>query len=74
MLDRVPNSRKIDQLAISCMSLTGINATRNTFFSNIKQLMPGETIVYDCTNKRIKSSERIYITPRSNSSFNPAGV
>jgi asparagine synthase (glutamine-hydrolysing) len=33
MLDRVPNSRKIDQLAISCMSLTGINATRNTFFS-----------------------------------------
>ena len=72
MLDRVPNSRKIDQLAISCMSLTGINATRNTFFSNIKQLMPGETIVYDCTNKRIKSSKRIYITPRSNSSFDPA--
>ena len=72
MLDRVPNSRNIDQLAISCMSLTGINATRNTFFSNIKQLMPGETIVYDCTNKRIKLSERIYITPRSNSSFDPA--
>jgi asparagine synthase (glutamine-hydrolysing) len=72
MLDRVPNSRKIDQLAISCMSLTGINATRNTFFTNVKQLMPGETIVYDCANKRTKSSERIYITPRSNSSFNPA--
>ena len=72
MLDRVPNSRKIDQLAISCMSLTGINATRNTFFSNIKQLMPGETITYDCANKRIKSSERIFITPRSNSSFDPA--
>jgi len=53
------------------MSLTGINATRNTFFSNIKQLMPGETITYDCTNKRIKSSERIYITPRSNGSFDP---
>jgi len=72
MLDRVPNSRKIDQLAISCMSLTGINATRNTFFSNIKQLMPGETITYDCSNKRIKSSQRIYITPRSNRSFDPA--
>ena len=72
MLDRVPNSRKIDQLALSCMSLTGINATRNTFFSNIKQLMPGETITYDCSNKRIKSSERIYITARSNSSFDPA--
>jgi asparagine synthase (glutamine-hydrolysing) len=72
MLDLVPNSRKIDQLAISCMSLTGINATRNTFFSNIKQLMPGETITYDCANKRIKLSERIFITPRSNSSFDPA--
>ena len=72
MLDRVPNSRKIDQLAISCMSLTGINATRNTFFSNVKQLMPGETIVYNCANKKIISSERIYITPRSNSSFDPA--
>jgi len=71
MLDRVPNSRKIDQLAISCMSLTGINATRNTFFSNIKQLMPGETIVYDCLNKKIKSSNRIYIIPRANQSFNP---
>jgi len=54
------------------MSLTGINATRNTFFSNIKQLMPGETIVYDCANKRIKLSQRIYITPRSNRSFDPA--
>ena len=72
MLDRVPNSRKIDQLAITCMSLTGINVTKNTFFSNIKQLMPGETIIYDCSNKRIKSSDRIYITPRANSSFDPA--
>ncbi len=72
MLDRVPNSRKIDQLAISCMSLAGINATRNTFFSNIKQLMPGETIVYDCVNKRIKTASRIYIKPNSNNTFDTA--
>jgi len=72
MLDRVPNSRKIDQLAISCMSLTGINATRNTFFTNIKQLMPGETIVYDCANQRIKTSARIYVKPNANKSFDPA--
>ena len=71
MLDRVPNSRKIDQLAISCMSLTGINATRNTFFTNIKQLMPGETIVYDCANMMIKTSSRIYIKPNANKSFDP---
>ena len=72
MLDRVPNSRKIDQLAISCMSLTGINATRNTFFTNIKQVMPGETIVYDCVNMMIKTSSRIYIKPNANKSFDPA--
>ena len=71
MLDRVPNSRKIDQLAISCMSLTGINATRNTFFTNIKQLLPGETITYDCINKRIKTASRIYIKPNANKSFDP---
>lgn len=72
MLDRVPNSRKIDKLAISCMSLTGINATRNTFFSNIKQLMPGETMIYDCVRKNIKSSKRIYIIPNANKTFDPA--
>ena len=69
MLDVVPNCRKIDPLAIACMSLTGINATRNTFFSNIKKIMAGETIVYDLNNKRIKNRKRITIVPTSSSNF-----
>ena len=69
MLDIVPNSRKVDPMAMACMSLTGINATRNTFFTNIKKLMSGETIVYDLNNKRIKHKKRNIITPTSSNTF-----
>lgn len=69
MLDIVPNSRKVDPMAMACMSLTGINATRNTFFTNIKKLMSGETIVYDVTNKRIKHRRRDVIKPTSTNIF-----
>ena len=69
MLDIVPNGRKIDAMAMACMSLTGINATRNTFFTNIKKLMAGETIVYDLNNKRIKHRKRDIIIPASTNNF-----
>jgi asparagine synthase (glutamine-hydrolysing) len=69
MLDIVPNSRKVDPMAMSCMSLTGINATRNTFFTNIKKLLSGETIVYDLNNKRIKHKKRNIIAPTSSNTF-----
>ena len=36
LLDKVPGSRTMDKLAVSCMSTAGINITRNTFFSGIK--------------------------------------
>lgn len=71
MLDLVPNSRRIDPMALACMSLTGINATRNTFFTNIKKLMSGETIVYDVANKRIKNRKRDIILPTSTNDFSP---
>jgi asparagine synthase (glutamine-hydrolysing) len=69
MLDKVPGCRIMDKLAVSCMSMTGINVTRNTFFSGIKKLLAGETIVYDITNKRIKQTKRVFVYPRSNKTF-----
>ena len=71
MLDKVPKSRTMDKLAVSCMSITGINALRNTFFSGIKKLLAGETIVYNIQNKTIKQTKRIFIKPISNKLFDP---
>ena len=71
MLDKVPGSRKLDILAVSCMSITGINALRNTMFNGIKKLLAGETIVYDVANKKIKNTKRIFIKPNSNKKFDP---
>jgi asparagine synthase (glutamine-hydrolysing) len=65
MLDVVPGSRKIDSMALACLSLTGINATKNTFFSNIKKVLAGETLVYDLFNKKIKNIKRNIIVPTS---------
>ena len=73
MLDKVPGSRSIDNLAISCLAHSGINATRNTMFSGIKKLLAGETIIYDISHKRIKSRKRIFIKPKSNIGFDPEG-
>jgi asparagine synthase (glutamine-hydrolysing) len=70
MLDKVPNSRTIDNLAASFQSRTGLNPLRNTLFSGIKKLLPGETIVWDIENKKISATKRIYIKPNSNIAFN----
>ena len=71
LLDKVPGSRQIDRLAASFQSRTGLNPLRNTLFSGIKKLLPGETIVWDITNKKIISTKRIYIKPNSNMKFDP---
>ena len=70
MLDKVPGSRKQDDLALGCMTTTGINPLRNTFFTGIKKLLAGETIVYDITNKKITNTKRVFIKPNSNKKFN----
>ena len=70
LLDKVPNARKLDQLAASFFNQTGISALRNTFFTGIKKLLAGETIVYDIPNKKIKSTKRIFIKPK-HKEFNP---
>jgi len=71
LLEHVPNSRKVDPLALSCMSLTGINVMRNTFFSNIKKVMPAETLIYDVANKKFIRSYRDHIAPTSNNILDP---
>ena len=73
MLDKIPNSRSVDPLAISCLARTGINATRNSIFKGIKKLLAGETIIYNISNKKIRSRKRIFIKPISNMSFDPEG-
>jgi len=69
MLDRVPGARKVDHLGASFMAKTGINALRNTFFSGVKKLLAGETLVYDLQNKMIKHTDRIHIRPQSSGKF-----
>ena len=69
LLDHVDNSRRIDPLAFGCMAHVGINVTENTFFSNVKKLLSGETIVYDLENKRIKHKKRNLIIPTNNYKF-----
>jgi len=70
MLDKVPGSRQIDRLAASFWSRTGCNPLRNTLFSGIKQLLPGETLVYDITKKKFIDHKRIYIRPTALKKFN----
>ena len=70
MLDVVPGSRHVDKLAMSCLAWTGINATRNTVFSNIKKLLAGETKVYDIASKKFVATKRIFIKPTSDHRFN----
>ena len=68
MLDKVPNARKVDPMALSCFSMSGVNVTRNTFFSNIKKVLAGETLVYNLANKTLTSHSRETIFPNASES------
>ena len=69
MLDHVDQSRVIDPLAFSCMAHVGVNVTANTFYTNVKKLLSGETIVYDLHHKTIKNKKRNLILPTNNHNF-----
>ncbi len=69
MLEKVPGSRHVDTLAMSCLAHTGINATRNTVFKGIKKLLAGETLVYDIQDKKFVNNKRIFIKPTSTHKF-----
>lgn len=69
LFDKVPESRTLDTLAVAMQSRTGCNPLRNTIFSGIKQLLPGETLVYDILDKKFIDSKRVIIKPRGVNSF-----
>ena len=69
MLDKVPGSRTLDNLAASFQSRTGVNPLRNTLFSGIKKVLPGETIVYDINSKKLNHAKRIYIRPNADQDY-----
>ena len=70
LIDILPNSRKIDRLGLACTCLLGVNVLRQTLFNGIFKILPGETMVYDLENKKIKSTFRNLIKPNSNKEFN----
>lgn len=69
MLDRVPNANKIDDIASACMSYCGVNATNHSLFTNIKKLMPGQTLTYSVDQKKFITSDTFTIHPASNKSL-----
>jgi asparagine synthase (glutamine-hydrolysing) len=71
MLPIVENSDKIDPYALSCMAYTGLNATSNTFFTNIKKLMCGESLTYSIAKKKIVFRTREVIKPTDSKNFIP---
>ena len=69
MLDIVPDARQLDNLASSMLSKTGTNPLRNTLFTNIKKVLPGETIIYDVVDGTLDYAKRIYIRPNANQDY-----
>lgn len=66
----VYNSKKINQLALGCTSLLGVNPLRETLFTGIYKVMPGESLVFNLINKKITHSFNTFIRPTSKYVFN----
>ena len=66
LLNFVKNSNKIDRLSLACTSMLGVNVLRQTVFKGILKVLPGETIIYDLSLKKIKRSFRTLVKPHSN--------
>lgn len=69
MLDVVPDARMLDNLACSMLTKAGTNPLRNTLYTNIKKVLPGETIVYDIKSKTLDYVKRIYIRPNADQDY-----
>ena len=66
LLNFVKSSNKIDRLSLACTSMLGVNVLRQTVFKGILKVLPGETIIYDLSLKKIKRSFRTLVKPYSN--------
>ena len=63
---QISNANKVDRLALACTAFVGFNVLRQTLFSKILKVLPGETLVYDLKNKKIKNFHRTFTKPFSN--------
>lgn len=66
---KVAHSNQIDPVAHSSWSLLGVNFTRNTFYTGIKKIMPGECMVYDIPTKRLSQVSRYFATTNTRRQF-----
>lgn len=62
-------SREVDIEAMSCFAYAGVNALPNTFHKDVRQLLPGETIVYDCVARQFQERTRQQILPTNDHEF-----
>lgn len=69
LLSSVNNSNKINRESLACTSLLGINVLKQTIFTGIYKVFPGETIVYSLDQKKIKKKFRSIVKPHSNKKF-----
>lgn len=69
LLTYVKDSNIIDRQALACTSLLGVNVLRQTIFSGIYKVFPGETIIYNIDQKKIIRSFRTLVKPSSNKRF-----
>ena len=69
LMDIVPNANKIERLALVCTSYLGVNILRQTMFNGIYKVLPGETIVYNLDNRKVRLSFRNFIKPHSRKIF-----
>ena len=60
-----------DPFALQVFSYCGYNYSQNSFFKNIKKVMPGETLEYNIDSKQIKSIYRDIVIGGNNNKMNP---
>ncbi len=70
LLNYVKDSNKINRIALACTSFLGANVLRETVFNGIFKILPGETIIYNLSKKKIINSFRTLVKPFSNKQYN----
>ena len=69
LIDIVPNANKIDRIGLACTSLIGANILRQTMFTGIYKVLPGESIIYNIDTKRVKYKFRNLVKPTSSKAY-----
>lgn len=54
LIETTDVSKKINRLGLACTCFLGVNVLRETLFSGIHKVLPGETIIYDLEKKILK--------------------